>query len=156
MAIDIIAVKTVVAHMGSNVPVLRGADQLAIDALAKMQDGEVTHLKITRPRNVRHHRKAFALLNLVFEAQEQYATLEDMLDDIKIALGHCRIFYGMGGAQRIIPSSISFSAMDQTSFEEFYRRMVDLILTKILPHANRADLEQRIFEILGERGPENV
>jgi hypothetical protein len=49
----------------------------------------------------------------------------------------------------VVPRSISFAAMDQNSFEIVYNKMLEVILTKILPAANKADLEARVHEILG-------
>jgi Protein of unknown function (DUF1367) len=135
---------------------LVGSDQIARESLEKIWESELVHAKLSRPRNPAHHRKAFALLSEVFKSQTVYATLENMLDDIKISIGHCRVFAGADGTVRTVPLSVSFAAMDQTSFEQFYDRMVDFILAKILPHTKRADLEERIFEILGEFGPSAI
>ena len=157
MAIDIIVKKTsYVSGHGEREACLVSCDSIGDEVLYKIQDGEVLHIKMTRPRNVKHHRKAFGLLNAVFMSQTAYSTLEDMLDDIKIALGHCRVFKGIDGSDRVVPLSISFSSMDQHSFNEFYDRMVDFILTKILPMTDRADLEQQVYNILGEAGPQQL
>lgn len=48
-----------------------------------------THYKadLRKARNPDHHRKGFALINLIFENQEQYTTLEDLLVELKLRAG---------------------------------------------------------------------
>lgn len=48
-----------------------------------------THYKadLRKARNPDHHRKGFALINLIFENQEQYKTLEDLLVELKLRAG---------------------------------------------------------------------
>ena len=95
----------------------------------------------------------FALLNLVFDAQDTYPTLDGLLDAIKIGLGHCDERTTLDGKLFMVPRSISFASMDQTQFSQFFDRTVNLIITHILPHTTKADLEERVFEVLGEPGP---
>lgn len=46
---------------------LMPAAEADADAIAKMTDGETYKAEITRPRNIRFHRKYFALLDVLFE-----------------------------------------------------------------------------------------
>lgn len=133
--------------------VLVPTDPFSIDAVRGMAEHEDVKATLTRSRNIKHHRMFFALLNIVFESQNQFPTLEGMLDAIKIGLGHFEEIHGLDGKIYVKPKSISFASMDQKSFEEFYNAAVNLILTRIMPNMKRADLEQRVFEIMGERGP---
>ncbi len=55
----------------------------------------------------------------------------------------------VGGREILRPKSISFAAMDQTAFESFYDGAVAMILERLLPNTDRADLETRVHEILG-------
>lgn len=135
---------------------LAASDAVGSEDISKIPLGEEVFVKITRPRNPRHHRLAFALLNVVFDAQDRYATLDGMLDAIKVAVGHCDERTTLDGKLFIVPRSISFSAMDQTAFKQFYDKMLKVVLENILPHTHKEDLEQQIYNILGERGPNDV
>ncbi len=45
-------------------------------------------LEFLERRNPGHHRKFFALLDVVFQTQSKFATKDGLLDALKIALGH--------------------------------------------------------------------
>lgn len=136
---------------------LAAEDSYSHEMLARIPDGTPVKVKVTVPRNIKHHRKFFALLNLVFDSQPEpkmFATVDGLLDALKIATGHVREFRDLHGNMHIVPSSISIGAMDQLKFEEFYNQAVNVILERVLPHCPRADIEQQIFNMLGEPGPD--
>lgn len=138
---------------------LHPTDQASIKALRQIPDRTIVKIQLSIPRNVRHHRMFFALINLVFEAQReprQFPTREALLDALKIAIGHVREVRGIRGETYIVPDSISFGRMDQLQFREFFDSAVRVILEKILPGVERRDLEQQIYDILHEPGPEQM
>lgn len=139
-------------HGNSLIPI----DALGIDAINGIAQNEDVRAAITRPRNLKFHRKFFALLQVVFETQTFYPTLEGLLNAIKIALGHCEEILGIDGKIHTAPTSISFAAMDEQSFTEFYERALDLIITKILPNATQKDLEEQVYAILGGPTPNDM
>jgi hypothetical protein len=136
--------------------VLVACDVTGQEAIGSFGWDEVLTCRITRPRNVKHHRLFFGLLGLVFKSQNYYATSEHMLDDIKIAVGHYEVVPSKFGGTRRRPKSINFNSMDQTAFNEFYEKAMHFILTEILPRMDRADLEQRVYEILGGPTPQQL
>ena len=135
-----------VAQSGKLAPV----DMIGVEALDAVPNGATLRVRWTRPRNVGHHRMFFALIGIVFEAQDRFATKDDLLDALKIALGHYAT-WRIGDREVLRPKSISFAAMDQAAFEAFYDSAVALILEKVLPGTNRDDLEARVHEILDGR-----
>lgn len=128
---------------------LVAADPMSLEALDAMKEGEIVTAKITRPRNPKHHRKFFVLLGIVFEAQDRYPTMEHLLDAIKIGIGHFDTVHLTKNHEVIKTRSISFGSMDQASFEQIYDKVVRLIVTKILPGTDSAELEQQVLEIIG-------
>jgi hypothetical protein len=140
MAIDVLMVK----EKGRLVP----ADSLSAEAIASIGDKEYVTATIRRPRNPAHHRKLWALLTVVFEAQSVFATTYDLLNAIKIATGLFDTGRTVEGIPWVAPGSIAFASMDQNRFEEWYRKAVDVILTKIIPNTQKADLEQQVHAIL--------
>lgn len=49
---------------------LAPADQAAVDALGKIKLGATVAVSMRQPRNIGHHRKLFALLNVAYESWE--------------------------------------------------------------------------------------
>jgi hypothetical protein len=135
---------------------LEATDIAGIEAIASLSHDELVTVRVTRPRNIKHHRLFFGLLNLVFRSQNYYATTEHMLDDIKIAVGHYETVESKFGGKRQRPKSINFNSMDQTQFTEFYDKAMHFILTEILPRMKQADLEARVYEILGGPQPNDI
>lgn len=129
---------------------LSAAEPWSMEVIEAMKNGEIVTAKITRTRNGKHHRKFFVLIGEVFKNQERYPTMEHLLDAIKIATGHYEMIHITKTKQVYKPKSIAFANMDQAAFEQFYDKVVTLIVTKILPGTNRQDLEDRVMEILGE------
>jgi hypothetical protein len=127
---------------------LKPADEGAEEALRKVPLDKVVAVKIKRPRNLGHHRKFFALLKIVFENQEVYASEQALLAAIKIATGHCVPLVLADGTRAFVPSSISFASMDQTEFEAFWDKVVTLVCAKIIPNLKREDLEAEIMTMV--------
>ena len=125
------------------------ADPISQESVDGMRQGEVVACTMRRPRNVGHHRLFFALLNEVFVNQTRYATLDHLLDTIKIGVGHYDSYPLDDGRELVKPKSISFASMDQSSFSQFYSTVVELVCKRILPGIEESDLRNRIEEILG-------
>ncbi len=131
-------------HFGA----LRPMDEAGEEALRSLPAGAVVRVSMKRPRNVLHHRKFFALLNLVLSNQEHYASQEELLDAIKIGVGHVRLVQLPSGQVYKIPKSISFGSMDQPAFEKFYDAVCDLIVDHFLPGVTKEELAREIEELI--------
>lgn len=131
-------------------------DQMGMEAMGKIAFGKNVKCVVTQPRNIKFHALFFALLNLVYINQDMYATLEGLLDAVKIAIGHCDELVTLDGKLCMIPRSISWAEMDDLSFRDFFDRAVNIIIEKILPHTSKKDLEQEVFNLLKEPGPEQL
>jgi hypothetical protein len=127
---------------------LAAADPISAEAIAGIALRETVTASIRRSRNPRHHAKLFALLNIVFQQQDQFATVQDLLGAIKLATGYFDLGKTIDGIPYCVPKSIALASMAQTEFEQFYDKAVQVILTKILPNINRDDLERQVHEIL--------
>jgi len=102
---------------------LEAADDAGVEILRRLKQGEWLRVEVTKPRNVRHHRKFFALLNLVWSASGQWASVDDLLIELKVRLGLTKdvVIHKTGEVVKV-PNSISFASMDQTTFDDFYER----------------------------------
>jgi hypothetical protein len=131
---------------------LAAADSLSAEILMRIKERETVTASIRRPRNPRHHAKLFSLLNVVFENQTTYATIEQLLGALKLAVGLFDTGLTVDRVPYVVPRSISFASMNQNEFETTYEKMLEVILTKIIPNINRDDVEARVHEILNGRG----
>jgi hypothetical protein len=121
------------------------ADEASRAILSKIKTGDVVRVEVKRPRNTAHHRKFFALLNVVFENQEAYENPDHLLLALKYAVGHCDIVIAKDGSKMPIGRSIAFHKMNQAEFEAFYEKCLDVIAKHFLPgvetDALRAEVE---------------
>ena len=132
---------------------LRPVGEEAEAGLSKIPAGDVVMVEIKRPRNMGHHRKWHALLDLVFDNQERYPNKEALSAAIKCGVGHCDVYpMANGEGMVMVPKSTAFTAMEQGDFEAFYDRAVNLIISKIIPGLTRESLLDEVEAILAGRG----
>lgn len=130
---------------------LRPVDAQGEEILRGIPNGTIVKATIKRPRNIRHHRLYWGLVSILFENQSRYATPEELSDVIKVATGHCTVIQTGEGKEIRIPKSISFAKMDQDAFRQFFDRVVDLAVTRIIPNLSAADLRREVAEMVGEK-----
>lgn len=130
---------------------LRPADVGGEDALRKIGQGELVMVEVKRPRNVRHHRKYWALVTLVWENidTDRYPTAEDLHAAIKIAAGLRTPIQLPDGTMGYIPGSIAFHKMSQDDFSAFFEKVCDLVCKHFLPGVTNEELRAEIENIVG-------
>jgi len=111
--------------------------------------GEVVKAKMSKPRNGGHHRKAFALINYIFENQDKYKTVEDLLVEIKLKAGWYKEHLTTKGQIIYVPKSISFSAMDQAEFNIFYNKIIDIALQHFCEEMTAEQLYSYVDSVMG-------
>lgn len=117
-----------------------------LDEKQKLKKGSVIMVEYTRPRNIDFHKKFFALMKLTLDnmpehLQKKYAlySQEQLINYLKKEFGLYRIV-NVEGKDMIEYHSLSFSAMDQDTFERFYHCCVLLIQHRFL------NIEENQFE----------
>lgn len=91
---------------------------------------DIVSVDIKVPRNLMFHRKFFALLNLAFENQERYDSMEVFRPIMIMKAG----FYEEVKTDKglvFLPKSISFAKMDDMEFEELYSKMINVVIKEI-------------------------
>jgi hypothetical protein len=134
---------------------LRGATPADHEAWSKfrrrletMKPGTWLRMEWARPRHGKHHRKLFALLNLVAENSETYDTTEKALVAVKLVTGYADpVIDPRTGELTQVPQSISYDAMDQDEFDKFYQAAIDGVLRYILTDMDRATAD-RLLEMI--------
>lgn len=104
--------------------------------IARLRTGEVLTGQFKKPRNGAHHRKAFALLTIMWQRQDRFPTFTHMLMDVKVKLGHYDHYITESGEVVYLPRSISYREMGQEEFEPF-------LLETRRPRPARSDLPAR-------------
>ena len=119
--------------------------------LAKLEPGESFQLEYKRPRNIKNHRRLFAMLKIVSEYSDIYDNTDKALLAVKIAAGHCDFIPNpITGELQALPRSISFDIMDEESkFETFFSNAIQGILTHILPTMDEDSLNHALELIIG-------
>ena len=136
---------------------LKPAAESDADLIKNMTLNEVYKAKVTMPRNVGHHRKYFALLQLVLDnipddfylstadGQKDYIkTVDDLLFHIKCQTGHMEKRVSLGGKLLYVPKSISFGKMDQAEFNKFYSDSLDVICKFFLTGTDKGELAAEV------------
>jgi len=114
--------------------------------------GDEIRVNASKPRNQGHHRKAFALINYIFDNQDRYKTVEDLLVEIKLKAGHYKEHLTTKGQIIYVPKSISFSKMDQVEFNVFYDKVIDIALQHFCNSMSEHQLRAYIDNVMGFDG----
>jgi hypothetical protein len=117
--------------------------------LDAMKPGTYMRIESRRPRHGAHHRKFFALLQLVSENSETYDTVEKALVAVKLVSGYTDPFIDpVSGQLRQLPRSIAYESMDQDEFDKFYSAAIDGVISFILPQFDSAQVDRLISIIV--------
>lgn len=119
------------------------------ELLGKLKLGAEVVVEIKRPRNLKQLKLYWSLIHLIFPQQSRYPTEEDLSDAIKCAVGHCEETPLKSGKIMVRPKSISFSKTDQSQWEAFFNAVIQLVITKIIPGVNEADLRRELEDMTG-------
>jgi len=98
----------------------------------KFGEGEVCEVDIRKARNWKNHKRFFAMVKLVFENQDKYQIMDELLTELKLIAGHYKIHVTNKGEPVYIPKSISFEKMDEVEFQTFFDHVIDAALSKKL------------------------
>lgn len=108
------------------------------ELLKKVKVGTIVKAKIVQPRNVKFHRKFFALINAAWDCltEQQRTNLrskDTFREQLLITSGFSESLFDINGQQFLERArSISFAKMDEPSFNEVYNRVLDTILTLLI------------------------
>lgn len=117
--------------------------------LETMKPGSWLRTEFTRPRDIKHHNKFWALVSLIVENSEVYDTKPKALVAIKLVTGYFDLMVDPETGEIVkIPQSISFDQMDQEAFDVFYPLAIDGVLQHILPQLDRETADRLLDMII--------
>ena len=96
----------------------------------KLKIGEEYEAEIRRPRNYLFHKKFFALVNVGWNNTQLDMPFETYRRYVTMKAGYFKIYKTPKG-ELVEPESIGFASMDQSTFEELYSRVLDVIIDDI-------------------------
>ena len=101
-------------------------EQEGYEKVGKMRDGQRVAVTARRARNPAHHAKFFAVLNVVFQNQDQFKSSEDLREATLIEAGYSELRELLDGTRYRVARSIAFHNLGQDEFEPVYNACVDL------------------------------
>lgn len=129
----------------------------ATSIFQRIKMGVMVRCDIRVPRNYKHLKLYKVLLRTVFDnlphrRHNAYPTEESLEDAIKMEVGCFKTYVELRTAEiRRYPGSIAFHKMGQVEFDEFYRRVCDLVIAEFYPDMTSQDLRREIESLTGIR-----
>lgn len=121
---------------------LAPTDAEGLEYVQKLKPGQPVWAEIKRARNLKFHRKYFALLNLGFEYWETSQRLyrgqpvqknfERYRHDVAILAGFYDPVFNLRGELRLEPKSIAFGNMSDDEFDRLYQKTIQVLLDHVL------------------------
>lgn len=135
---------TFIAYDGKLTPATDEAEAWA----RKIKPGDIIEVDVKRPRSQQFHKLFFAMLKIVSDNLDN-CSVDNLLDIIKIGIGHTKIIKMPDGRLYAIPMSISFSSLDQDAFAEIFTKAGDYVIQEILPGIDRDALTYEVYSLAG-------
>lgn len=134
------------------------ADSQSAEYLQKQKVGQGFRASFVCVRNIRFHKKFFALLKYAFDCWQPEEKLykgkpvaknfNQFRADITILAGYYETAIRMDGTVRVTPKSIAFPNMDEDEFSELYSSVIDVLLQRIFIDQTREDVDNVVNNIL--------
>ncbi len=132
-------------HLGT----LRPVDDKGREYVGKLRHGQQVEIEIKRARNPRQFRLYWGLVGLIFPQQSRYTTQEQLSNALKCSVGWCDEITLRDGRIMAVPKSMSFSNMKQDEFEPFFDRVIEVVISKIIPGLKDDDLRRELELMVG-------
>ena len=127
--------------------------------MASIKDQKEVMVSVHAPRNPKHHRMFFALLNKVVESgawgdgnEEEYGidgSVDSLLLWVKFRLAHVDMVV-VNGVRKYAPRSINFESMSQDKFRPFFDRAVYYLCSDIIGTDDWEKVRDEIVEMIDQ------
>ena len=122
------------------------------EEMKKIKVGSIVKANIVRPRNVKFHRKFFALIRAAWDCLTEQQrinlrSIDTFREQLLITSGFSEPLYDLNGQKFLERAkSISFAKMDEPAFNEVYCRCLDTILTILMANGITEDEFNNILQ----------
>lgn len=120
-------------------------------ALEAIKDGREVLVSFRTPRNIQHHKLFFAILKFLqyHSARFESVPVEKIKDAVKLATGLADTYIDSeSGKTYYVLRSISFAAMSQHEFREFFDEAVKVIATRWMPAGTTPESVRKELEAM--------
>lgn len=107
------------------------------------------------PRSGAYHRRHFAILARLFDAQEQFEDEDVFRKWLEVGAGYAVFAPGTDGQMVAIPKSISYESLDQAEFEPIHEAVMAFARSAyarsyLWPHLSDSDSWGMVESVMGE------
>jgi hypothetical protein len=125
-------------------------DEASAELARKFAVNETYKAEVTKPRNLKMHRRYWALVTMVFHNCDQFKSVEQCHQYLKLRAGHSTtVVSKTTGEVYLVPDSIAFDKLDDTGFQEFWNKIVGVICEEIIPGLSADDLQLELEKLCG-------
>ena len=123
--------------------------------MSRIGQGEIVDIVIRKPRNGAFHRKFWLLATLCWKNidHDEFPTVENLVTAMKVGVGcYTEQLLILEEGTKVWtrqPASISYAAMDDIGFGEFFERCCDWIAQYVLPGVTAAEWREEIESLAG-------
>lgn len=103
---------------------------------------------VVAPRNVKHSRQFFALLRVIYDAQDFFPSFDNLRKQVLIGTGFYTMYKRFNGDEYPMADSMAFDKMDDVQFNSFFDKFVALCDDKILPNVGQQAIRDLWDDIL--------
>lgn len=125
------------------------AGPLDIEALAKFSPTRPIDVHLSQERHTGQHRLYWALLTVVAQNLDPSVFPDELHVWVKRNCGASILDHKTGENFDLVAASTAFEAMDQPGFHDFFERVVDLLVTRIIPGLSRESLRREAVALIG-------
>ena len=118
---------------------------LEADKIRRIARGEAIEFEYKLSRNYKFLQKFFVFLTAVYDIeaiQEQFDSVEHLRYALTMDAGYFETVTGMNGQIYLKPKSISFAKMDEADFDQFYAKVMQIVLKRLPTY-----VKEDIFEM---------
>lgn len=122
--------------------------------VSELGDSSIT-FQWCEPRSGSYHRRFFAMINALLDAQEQFDNVDHLLSWLKVGAGFADIVPGPKGKPCALPRSIAWAKLDQAEFEPIAESIMAFARSRyatrfLWPHLSDEDAGRAVFAIFSD------
>lgn len=102
--------------------------------LGTMNIGDTISFEYRVPRSPKFHRRHFAILGLIFDNQERFASPTQFRKWTEVGAGHFELVPAKDGTLYPLPLSIDYDSLDDSEFYEVHTHVIQFLRSQ---HATR-------------------
>jgi len=113
---------------------------LEANHIGRIATGEALEFEYKLARNYKFLQKFFVFLKAVYDIeaiQEQYSSVEHLRYALTMDAGYFETVTGLGGQVYLKPKSISFAKMDEAEFDQFYAKVMQIVLKRLPDYVDK-------------------